>query len=127
MARLLVMLFAAALAAPAVSAQAPGNPAPTELTVYPALQNANEVSAALMREYPAQLRDAGIGGSPQVWIHVDSSGVVDDARISETSGHEALDTAALRVARVMRFKPGENRGEAVAAWVRIPIRFSVVR
>jgi len=127
MIRLVVALALVAVLVPVASAQVPGDPAPTPLTVYPTLQKSNEVSAMLMREYPAQLRDAGIGGAPQVWIHIDRAGVVDDARISETSGHQALDTAALRVARAMRFSPGENQGEAVAAWVEIPIRFSVVR
>jgi TonB family protein len=101
-------------------------PAFTPMTVRPTLTNANDVSQALMREYPAMLRDAGIGGAPVMWIYIDENGLVADTRVHETSGYEALDQAAMNVARVMTFTPARNGDDVVATWVQIPIRFAVV-
>jgi protein TonB len=99
----------------------------TPMTVRPQLTNVAEVQRALMAEYPALLRDAGIGGAPVLWIHIDMSGVVDDARIYESSGYEALNLAAINVARTMRFTPAMNRDQVTDVWVQVPIRFAVVR
>lgn len=104
-----------------------GEPGFTPMTVTPSLLNAPEVQQALIREYPAVLRDAGIGGAPVLWIHIGESGVVDDARIQETSGFEALDAAAMAVARGMRFSPAYYGAQVTAAWVQIPIPFQVVK
>jgi protein TonB len=111
---------------PAADAQQVPEPAFTPMTVRPTLTNAAEVSSALMREYPAVLRDAGIGGAPVVWIHITTDGAVDDARVYQSSGFEALDQAAIEVARAMVFTPARNGDDVVATWVQIPIRFQVV-
>ena len=78
---------------------------------------------ALEREYPPLLRDAGIGGTVKVWFFIDENGVVRNQVVHETSGHEALDAAALRVAPVFRFTPALNRDKAVPVWVSLPITF----
>lgn len=112
-------------------ADRPRSPAPatdgptfTPMTVRPTLANAAEVQQALRREYPPMLRDAGIGGRALLWFHIDATGSVVDVRLNEGSGFEALDEAAQRVARTMRFTPAYNRDEPVAVWVAIPITFS---
>jgi TonB family protein len=104
-----------------------GEPEFTPMTVRPQLQNMEEVNQALMRVYPAVLRDAGIGGAPVLWIHVNESGVVDATRVHTSSGFEALDEAARDVARTMQFSPAYNGDQIVGTWVQIPIRFQVVR
>jgi protein TonB len=98
----------------------------TPMTVRPVLTNATVVRDVLIAEYPPLLRDAGIGGAPVVWIHIATTGEVDDARIFESSGFEALDRAALNVARAMTFDPAMNGDVVTDAWVHIPIRFTVV-
>jgi TonB family protein len=98
----------------------------TPMTVRPVLTNAGEVSRAMTREYPTLLRDAGIGGAPLLWLHIDETGAVDGMRIHESSGYEALDGAAMRVARTMRFIPAQNDEGITAAWVQLPIRFQAV-
>jgi TonB family protein len=98
----------------------------TPMSVRPQLQNIEAVQQTLVREYPAMLRDAGIGGAPVLWIHIDVAGAVDDTRVYETSGYEALDQAAMNVARAMQFSPALNRDQRVPVWVQIPIRFQVV-
>jgi TonB family protein len=107
-------------------AQAPiGEPSFTPMSVRPQLVNVEGVQQALLREYPATLRDAGIGGAPVIWIHINELGVVDGTRVYETSGYEALDRAAMNVALAMQFSPALNRDQRVPVWVQIPIRFRV--
>jgi TonB family protein len=98
----------------------------TPMTVRPMLMNASEVSSAMSREYPPVLRDAGIGGVPLLWLHIDETGAVDGTRIHESSGYGALDEAAMRVARAMRFVPAQNDEGITDAWVQLPIRFQAV-
>jgi protein TonB len=89
------------------------------------MQNRDEVSRALEREYPSLLRDAGVGGRVDVWIRLDERGVVQDAQVNASSGQPSLDEAALRVARIIRFSPAMNRDQPVPVWVSIPITFQV--
>lgn len=100
-------------------------PAFTPFTVAPTLKNRDDVARALEREYPPMLRDAGIGGSVNVWLFIDEQGQVQDVRINKSSGFEALDDAALRVGSRMEFTPALNRDEKVFVWVSIPITFQV--
>ncbi|HSM05015.1 MAG TPA: energy transducer TonB, partial [Longimicrobiales bacterium] len=75
--------------------------------------------------YPALLRDAGIGGTTNVWFFINAQGELEDMRIQKSSGHDALDEAALRVAAGIRFTPALNREEPVPVWVAFPITFQV--
>ena len=96
----------------------------TPYTVKPDSTNAAEVRRALEREYPPLLRDAGIGGTTVVWFFIDEQGVVQNQVVQATSGHQALDDAALRVAPVFKFTPALNRDKAVPVWVQLPITFT---
>lgn len=96
----------------------------TPMTVRPGLKNEREVQRALEREYPPLLRDAGIGGTVRVHFFITEEGVVKDTRIDESSGHSALDEAALRVADVFEFTPALNRDKKVPVWISLPITFT---
>jgi TonB family protein len=96
----------------------------TPMTVRPQLQNAADVQRALVQAYPPVLRDAGISGTPVVWFFIDDSGSVVRTMLSKSSGHPALDEAALRVAQQMRFSPALNRDRTVSVWVEIPVVFT---
>ena len=98
-------------------------PAFTPYTVAPDRINDSEIQRALEREYPPLLRDAGIGGTVVVWFFIDETGIVQNQRVHTSSGHQALDDAALRVAPVFRFTPALNRDKAVPVWVSFPITF----
>jgi len=95
----------------------------TPYTVRPDLVNEREVMEALEEEYPPILRDAGIGGTTNVHFFIDTEGRVRTVLVAESSGHEALDSAALRVARVFRFTPALNLDEVVPVWTAIPLTF----
>jgi protein TonB len=97
----------------------------TPFTVAPGIQNRNDVVRAMEREYPPLLRDAGIGGTVRVYFFIDEEGQVQDYRIDQSSGHQALDDAALAVADVYRFSPALNRDKRVPVWVSFPITFQV--
>ena len=101
------------------------NPVFTPMTVRPEIRNRAEVQAALMREYPVILRDAGIGGTVVVWFFISEEGRVLDRRVSESSGHVPLDEASLKVADVFRFTPALNREQIVQVWIQLPITFQV--
>ena len=97
----------------------------TPYTVAPDIINRGEVQRAMEREYPPLLRDAGIGGQANIWFFIDENGRVQDTRIQQSSGHDQLDQAALRVANIMQFTPALNRDKKVPVWVAIPITFQV--
>jgi TonB family protein len=108
------------------TARAPADgPSFTPMTVRPQLRNVQEVQQALMRHYPPLLRGAGIGGEAVIWFFIDEEGAVQDTRINRSSGHDALDQAALAVAGIMEFTPAYNRDVRVPVWIALPIRFEV--
>lgn len=94
--------------------------------VEPRLKNRAQVHKLLRRFYPEPLREANIGGTVNVWVFVDTSGKVEKALVKQASGYEALDAAALKVARRMEFTPALNRDEPIGVWVSQQIRFRVV-
>ncbi|WP_419938608.1 TonB family protein [Candidatus Palauibacter sp.] len=91
----------------------------------PVLSNVDEVRRLLVRFYPEDLKSAGIGGRVQVWFRVNESGVVGRRKLRRSSGYDALDAAALAVARGMRFDPATHDGERSAVWVSQWITFEV--
>jgi TonB family protein len=93
-------------------------------SVAPALLNPDDVKRALERNYPAMLRDAGIGGRVMLWLLLDESGRVAQVDVKESSGHVAFDNAARKVGEMMRFSPAMNRDERVKVWVALPIVFT---
>lgn len=95
----------------------------TPFTVAPSILNRSEVVQAMSEEYPPLLRDAGIGGTIGVYFYIGARGEVQDVRIERSSGHPALDAAALEVARVYRFSPALNRDAPVPVWVQFTITF----
>ena len=98
----------------------------TPMTVRPEIINRGDVQAALMREYPPILRDAGIGGTVEVWFFISEEGRVLDSRVSKSSGQVQFDEAALKVADVVRFSPALNRDQRVQVWIQLPITFQVL-
>lgn len=108
-----------------ISRMDPNIPHFTPYTVQPGIKNRSEVEAALVREYPPLLRDAGIGGTVEVWFRIDETGRVVDTQVKTSAGHAALDRAALKVADVVEFTPALNREKPVTVWISLPIHFTV--
>ena len=109
----------------AAGAQAvPFRPVFTPYSVRPSIRNLDEVVATLERVYPPLLKDAGIGGTVGVFFYIDEEGKVQRVQVDESSGHQALDEAALRVADVLKFTPALNRNRGTPVWVSLPIAFT---
>lgn len=97
----------------------------TPYTVRPEILNVDEVQREMARLYPPALRDAGIGGTVELALHIDEEGRVLEARVASSSGHRSLDAAALDLSDALRFSPALNRDRRVAVWVAFPVVFRV--
>lgn len=76
-------------------------------------------------EYPPRARRNGWEGLAVVMALIDPAGRVHEARITEKSGHEVLDRAAVAGVRSWRFQPGRKDGQNAAMWVEVPVRFQL--
>ena len=92
-------------------------------TVRPKMLNQPEVNRVLQREYPALLKDSGIGGTTTVWLFIDEEGIVQNQLVKVPSGHTGLDNAALKIVTVARFSPAQNRDKTVALWIELDVTF----
>ncbi len=110
-----------------VEADLSAAPVFTPMTVRPEIRNRAEIQQALMTQYPAMLRNAGIGGTVELWFFISKEGRVLDRRVFRSSGYVQLDEAALKVADVFRFTPALNREKIVQVWIRVPIEFQVLQ
>ena len=95
----------------------------TNVDVLPVLRNREEMARLLEREYPPLLRDAGVGGTAKVWFFLDETGTVVKTQVHTSSGHAALDEAAMRVGDELLFSPATAEGSAVPVWVALDIKF----
>ena len=91
----------------------------------PVLQNGGEVGDALVQAYPQSLKESGIGGRVEIWLYIDTSGMVRNTELKTSSGSDALDAAAADVAGAMRFEPAMNRDQPTDVWVSQWITFQV--
>ena len=78
------------------------------------------------REYPRTLKDAGIGGSVELWLYVTEGGSVGNFEVKTSSGNPLLDEAAGKVVQAMKFTPAKNREKVTAVWVSQTVTFQVV-
>ncbi len=99
-------------------------PRRTVFTTNPVITNSGDVVSALEKEYPALLRRKGVGGTVVVWFFIDETGDLQKVRIRDSSGRDALDRAALRVAEQFEFAAARNEGEPVPVWISLPITFT---
>jgi TonB family protein len=97
----------------------------TPFTVAPGITNREEVIRVLREQYPPLLREAGVGGTVRVYFFVNERGLVEQVRLDRSSGHPALDEAALNVAGAYQFTAARNGDDPVPVWVSFPITFQV--
>ena len=74
-------------------------------------------------DYPHWAREKGIDGTVLVQALVGRDGLVKDVRIMRSI--PALDDYALAAVKQWRFKPARTKGEPVAVWVGIPVKFTL--
>ena len=93
-------------------------------TTPPILMEPEAVDRTLEAEYPAELRDAGIGGTVVAYLFVTTDGRVSRIVMKSSSGHWGLDRVAFRVAQLSRFRPATNEGVPVGVWIEISVPFA---
>jgi len=79
-----------------------------------------ELSKAV--KYPTIARQAGIEGMVVVKVVITQEGLPESPEIL-SSPSEVLNEAAIEAVMQQRFKPGRQRGRAVACFMAIPVRF----
>ncbi len=120
----------AASAAPAATAAPPPGPAaadsrPAAPAAAPATPPA--FGAAYLRNppprYPPEARRSGAEGTVVLRVWVGGDGNPTRVEVDRTSGHRALDDAALSAVKNWRFVPAQRGGEAVEGVVTVPLVF----
>ena len=77
--------------------------------------------------YPPESRTRGEQGKVLLRVLVSQAGAAEEVALRLGSGHERLDQAALDAVRHWKFVPARKGTEAVAAWVVVPILFTLWR
>jgi protein TonB len=88
------------------------------------LEKRPEAVSQVAPAYPAELRKAKIEGVVTLVFVLDETGRVQDPRV-ENSSRPEFEKPALDAIRKWRFSPGQKDGQAVRAYIRIPMRFRV--
>ena len=117
-------------------------PAPAQAVVVPAPKPDSQVQAAAPAPvvapsfnaaylqnpppaYPLMSRRRGEKGTVMLRVYVSAQGEVETVQVRTSSGFPSLDTAALEAVRRWRFVPARQGTQPVAAFVIVPIVFSL--
>src|SRR5438477_10105950 len=75
--------------------------------------------------YPPALYAQKVQGNVTLRIYIDREGsiVPDSTRIAETSGFTALDSAAMKGSRELKFEPAKTQGQPVPVSILLPVFF----
>jgi protein TonB len=75
--------------------------------------------------YPPALYAQKVQGNVTLRIYINGNGeiVADSTRVAETSGFNALDSAAMKGSRDLRFEPAKTQGQAVPVSILLPVFF----
>lgn len=96
--------------------------------VPPRLINHSEFAGYLQQNYPPELWYAGLESRTVVRFRILESGFVDSANAYVLqSADPAFDAVALNGLRRAQFHPASLNGKPVAAWVTLPIHFTLPR
>lgn len=110
---------------PEIQASAPAAPTPAPpLPVMPPSFNAAYLDNP-PPPYPAIARRTGEQGRVLLRVLVTASGLAESVDVRTSSGSPRLDTAAQETVRRWRFVPARQGDHAVAAWVLVPINFTL--
>ena len=112
---------------PLLRKERPPSPQGAALTTmrgdYAAVDQLPDAVLRVPPKYPFTARELGISGQVKVEAKVGTDGMVEDAFILE--GHRLLRDEALKAVWQWRFDPARLKGEPVAAWVAVPVTFTL--
>jgi protein TonB len=75
--------------------------------------------------YPPLSVNAREEGKVLLSVHVEANGQPSSVEVLKSSGFDRLDKSAVNAVRRWKFTPAKLAGEAVAAWVNVPVNFSL--
>jgi periplasmic protein TonB len=75
--------------------------------------------------YPQRAVELGQQGNVMLHAKIMPSGLPEEIKIVESSGHRLLDKAALAAVRTWVFEPTNINGNAIVSWVRVPVIFVI--
>lgn len=78
-------------------------------------------------EYPLEMWDRDVEGETLLRVLVSEEGRVSRVEVLQSSGHAALDSAAVGGARDLRFQPALRNGRRIEVWATVPVHFSKQR
>lgn len=114
---------------PAAPAAAPAPSAPPQPAPAPPPVVQPRFDAAYLDNprppYPSVSRRLGEEGEVRLRVQVDPAGLAQQVEIQQGSGYPRLDQAALETVRQWRFVPARQGDQPVAAWVIVPIQFTL--
>jgi len=76
--------------------------------------------------YPEQARQQGVEGTVVLRLTVGADGLPGNVRVSRSSGHAALDEAAIAHVRRTRFTPALKDGEPMSTSITFKVKFRLV-
>jgi protein TonB len=74
-------------------------------------------------DYPAEARRRGLQGKVVLLVEVSAAGLPANVAVAASSGHAALDQAALAAVQLWRFSPATRGGTPMAGTAQVPIQF----
>jgi TonB family protein len=101
----------------------PGDPELPKFGEYVYVEELAEAVTRVPPDYPEEARRAHVDGVVLIHALVDREGRVRDARVVKSI--PMLDEAAEKAVRQYVFKPALVNQKPVAAWVAVPVRFSL--
>lgn len=111
-------------ASPAATPAASANPAAPAAPLTPPRFDAAYLDNPAP-PYPGMARRLGEEGRVLLRVQVAPDGSAAQVELRQSSGHARLDATALETVRRWRFVPARQGDDAVAAWVLVPISFSL--
>jgi len=75
-------------------------------------------------EYPLDLWDADVEGETLLRVRVTENGTVDSVEVMEASGYPAFDSAAVRGALLLEYRPARRNGRRISVWAQDPVQFT---
>lgn len=117
--------------APPVEVAATAAPVMTAPTAAPAPVTPPSFDAAYLKNdpprYPNASRRMSETGRVLLRVLVSAAGAPEKVELATSSGFERLDASAIDTVRTWKFVPAHQAGKPVAAWVQVPITFSLAR
>lgn len=77
--------------------------------------------------YPNMSRRLREIGTVQLRVRVSAMGEPLEIQMAKSSGYGRLDDSALAAVKQWKFQPATRGGDAVEAWVLVPVEFSLTR